>query len=121
MASRDTVMETLRAQNARFTHEKAAASFKGWTRVMRYVFPDIGLSATITVTDGVPAAPVECDAAARPGGGTDAAQISYEMSSDTFLAIARKEITGMQAYTRKLVKVKASMGDLLKLQRLDAL
>ena len=65
MASRDTVMETLRAQNARFAHEKAAASFKGWTRVMRYDFPDIGLSATITVTDGVPAAPVECDG--RPG------------------------------------------------------
>jgi len=26
----------------------------------------------------------------------------------------------MQAYNRKLVKVKASMGDLLKLQKLDA-
>jgi hypothetical protein len=43
------------------------------------------------------------------------------MSSDTFLSIARKELTGMQAYSRKLVKVKASMGDLLKLQKLDAL
>jgi hypothetical protein len=113
MASRDTVMEVLRAQNARFSHDKAAASFKGWTRVMRYDFPDIGLTATITVADGVPAAPVE--------GAPEAAQVSYEMTSDTFLAIARKEITGMQAYTRKLVKVKASMGDLLKLQKLDAL
>ena len=93
-------------------HEKVAASFKGWTRVMRYDFPDIGVSATIEVKDGVPATPVE--------GAAGAAQVSYEMSSDTFLAIARKEITGMQAYSRKLVKVKASMGDLIKLQKLDA-
>ena len=113
MASRDAVMETLRAQNARFAHARVAASFKGWSRIMRYDFPDIGLTATIAVTDGVPSAPVE--------GAAETAQVCYEMSSDTFLAIARKEITGMQAYTRKLVKVKASMGDLLKLQRLDAL
>ena len=113
MASRETVMEILRAQNARFAHDKVAASFKGWTRVMRYDFFDLGLTASITVTDGVPAAPVE--------GAPEAAQVCYEMSSDTFLAIARKELTGMQAYTRKLVKVKASMGDLLKLQKLDAL
>ena len=113
MASWESVMETLRAQNARFTHEKAAASFKGWSRLMRYVFHDIGLSATIAVKDGVPSDPAE--------GGEDAAQVSYEMSSDTFLSIARKELTGMQAYTRKLVKVKASMGDLLKLQKLDTL
>jgi len=113
MAGRELVMETLRAQNARFSHEKVAASFKGWSRIMRYVFPDLGLSATIVVRDGVPSEPAE--------GGADAAEVSYEMSSDTFLAIARKELTGMQAYTRKLVKVKASMGDLLKLQRLDTL
>jgi hypothetical protein len=119
MASRETVMETLRAQNARFAHPKVAASFKGWTRLMRYDFPDIGLSATIGVADGVPAEPVENGPGA--GGAAAPAQVSYEMSSDTFLAIARKELTGMQAYTRKLVKVKASMGDLLKLQKLDAI
>lgn len=113
MADRGVVMETLRAQNARFGDPKAAASFKGWSRLMRYVFPDIGLSATIRVNDGVPADPEE--------GGTAEAQVVYEMSSETFLAIARKELTGMQAYTRKLVKVKASMGDLVKLQKLDTL
>jgi hypothetical protein len=113
MASRESVVETLRAQNARFAHAKVAGSFKGWSRVMQYVFPDIGLSMTISVKDGVPSEPVE--------DGADAAQISYEMSSDIFLAIARKELTGMQAYTRKLVKVHASMGDLLKLQKLDSL
>jgi hypothetical protein len=119
MASREAVMETLRAQNARFAHPKAAASFKGWSRLMRYEFSDIGLSATIDVIDGVPGEPVE--QGTNPAGASGPAQVTYEMSSDTFLAIARKELTGMQAYTRKLVKVKASMGDLLKLQKLDAI
>jgi hypothetical protein len=119
LASRETVMETLRAQNARFAHPKVAASFKGWNRLMRYDFPDLGLSATIDVIDGVPAEPVE--RRAEPSGASDPAQVVYEMSSDTFLAIARKELTGMQAYSRKLVKVRASMGDLLKLQKLDAI
>ncbi len=113
MADREQVLETLRAQNARFAHPKVAASFKGWNRLMRYDFPDIGLSMSITVLDGVPGAPVE--------GGDGSAQVVYEMSSDTFLAIARHELTGMQAYARRLVKVKASMADLLKLQKLDAL
>jgi len=118
MANRETVMETLRAQTARFGHPRVAASFKGWSRRMRYDFPDIGLSAAIEVADGVPAEPVEGGPGAADASAP--AQVVYEMSSDTFLAIARKELTGMQAYNRKLVKVKASMGDLLKLQKLDA-
>ena len=113
MADREQVLETLRAQNARFAHPKVAASFKGWNRLMRYDFPDIGLSMIIPVQDGVPGEPVED----KDG----SAQVVYEMSSDTFLAIARHELTGMQAYARRLVKVKASMPDLLKLQKLDAL
>jgi hypothetical protein len=113
MASREEVIETLRAQNCKFAHEKVASSFKGWNRVMQYVFPDISLSVTIAVKDGVPEQPVE--------GKTDGAQVQYEMSSDTLLAIARKEISGMRAYTQKLVKVKASMPDLLKLQKLDSI
>jgi hypothetical protein len=112
MADREMVLQTLRAQNARFGHPKVAASFKGWNRLMRYDFPDLGLSVIITVRDGVPADPVE--------DGGHAAEVVYEMSSDTFLAIARRELTGMQAYTRRLVKVKASMPDLLKLQKLDS-
>jgi hypothetical protein len=112
MANRETVLETMAAQNARFAHPKISALFKGWTRTMQYVFSDIDLALTIEVVDGVPSVPVE-GRAAKP-------QVTYEMSSDTLLMIARKEISGMKAYTQKLVKVKASMPDLLKLQKLDA-
>jgi hypothetical protein len=113
MAGRELVMETLKGQNARFAHPKVASSFKGWNRTIQYVFPDIGLAVTIPVRDGVPADPVE--------GKAEAPEVVYEMSSDTFLAITRREITGMKAFTQKLVKVKASMPDLLKLQKLDSL
>jgi len=113
MADRSTVLETLREQRGRFTHQKVASSFKGWTRTMQYHFPDLNLFVTLPVTDGVPGEIIE--------GTAEGAQVNYEMSSDTFLAIHRKEMTGMSAFTRKLVKVKASMPDLLKLQKLDSI
>jgi putative sterol carrier protein len=50
-------------------------------------------------------------------GKAESPAVYYEMNSDTFAAIARKEITGMKAYMQG--KVKASMGDLMKLQKLD--
>lgn len=112
MASRETVIQTLEAQNSRFAHPRVASSFKGWNRTVQYVFPDIDLAVTIPVRDGVPGQPVE--------GRADGAEVIYEMSSETFLAITRKEISGMKAFTQKLVKVKASMPDLLKLQKLDS-
>jgi hypothetical protein len=112
MASRDEVRETVLALRSKFSHEKIAPAFKGWSRIMQYHFPDIDLSLAIPVKDGVPEQIVE--------GRVDGAQIVYEMDSDTLLALARKEISGMKAYSQKLVKVKASMTDLLKLQRLDS-
>ncbi len=112
MASREQVIETLKAQRRRFTHEKIAPSLKGWTRVMQYHFPDLDLELALPVTDGVPGEIVE--------GRVEGAQVSYEMASDTFLAIDRRELSGMKAFTQKLVKVKASMPDLMKLQKLDA-
>jgi putative sterol carrier protein len=113
MADNATVMEILQIQRGRFTHEKTASSFKGWNRTMQYHFPDIDLFVVLPVVDGVPGD-------LREGKAEDA-EVSYEMSSDTFLAIHRKEITGMQAFMKKLVKVKASMPDLLKLQKLDSI
>ena len=112
MANRDEVVTTLRTQRNRFSHEKIAAAFKGWSRVMQYHFPDLDLFLAVPVADGVPGEIIE--------GKVEDAQVVYEMASDTFLAIDRKEITGMKAFTHKLVKVKASMPDLMKLQKLDS-
>jgi hypothetical protein len=112
MDSKTTVLETLSRQRQRFTHEKIASSFKGWSRLMQYSFPDLGLHLAVPVTDGVPGEIIE--------GKVEGAQVIYEMDSDTFLAIDRKEISGMKAFTQKRVKVKASMPDLMKLQKLDS-
>ena len=113
MAGRELVRETLKGQNARFSHPKIASSFKGWSRTMQCVLPDIGHAVTIPVRDGAAGDPVE--------GKAEAPEVVYEMASGTFLAITRREITGMKAFTQKLVKVKASMPDLLELQELDSL
>ena len=54
MASREQIIETLKTQRRRFTHEEIAPSLKGWTRVMQYHFPDLNLELALPVTDGVP-------------------------------------------------------------------
>jgi hypothetical protein len=112
MATRDEVLQALGEQRKRFLNEKVVKVFQNWTRTMQYHFPDIDAYFFVTVENGQPGQIQE--------GETGKAEIRYEMSTDTFLAIARKEISGMKAYTQKLVKVKASMPDLMKLQKLDS-
>ena len=49
----------------------------------------------------------------------ETADIKYEMSTETFYAIVKKELSGMKAYNQKKVKVKGPMSDLMKLQKLE--
>ena len=45
----------------------------------------------------------------------------YSMSTETFLSLNRGEITGFKAYQQKKLKIKATMAETLKLQKLDKL
>jgi len=47
--------------------------------------------------------------------------IMYSMSTDTFVSLNKGEISGLKAYQRKLLKIKATMPEMLKLQKLDKL
>ena len=80
---------------------------------MQYYFPDKNEYWNIELKNGVPEE-IKIGEVSNP-------EIKYEMDSDTFLAITRKELTGMKAYQQKKVKVKAKMADLMKLQKLDKL
>ena len=111
MPTREELRQLLELQMERFYEEKALKAFQGWTRTMQYYFTDIQEFWYIRVVDGKPGEPNE--------GKVEKPEVLYEMSSDTFASIARREITGMKAYMQGKVKVKASMGDLMKLQKLD--
>ncbi len=47
--------------------------------------------------------------------------IMYSMSTDTFIAMNTGQLSGFKAYQRKLLKIKATMPEILKLQKLDKL
>jgi putative sterol carrier protein len=111
MPSGEELKQLLELQMQRFYDEKAVKAFKGWTKTMQYYFTDIDEFWYIRVVDGKPGEPNQ--------GKVEKPEVLYEMSSETFASIARREITGMKAYMQGKVKVKASMGDLMKLQKLD--
>jgi putative sterol carrier protein len=111
MLGREELRQLLELQMQRFYEEKALKAFQGWTKTMQYYFTDIEEFWYIRVVNGKPGEPAE--------GKVEKPEVLYEMSTDTFAAIARREITGMKAYMQGKVRVKASIGDLMKLQKLD--
>lgn len=105
---------TLETFRLKFMDARVAKDFKGWNgKTMQYLFTDSGEYYHITFRDGEPAPAVR----GKPG----KAEIQYELSTETFLALARREITGLRAYAQGKVKLRASMPDMLKLQKIDSI
>jgi putative sterol carrier protein len=111
MPSGEDLRQLFELMRQRFYDEKAVKAFEGWTRTMQYAFTDTGEFWYLRVVNGKPGEPLV--------GRVEKPEVLYEMSTDTFAAIARREITGMKAFMQGKVKVKASMGDLMKLKKLD--
>lgn len=81
---------------------------------MVYHFPDIGERWAIRFVEGEAGAPRPVDAAAA-----QEAEIRYEMDSWVLRAISAGELSGKQAYFRRLLKIQSSFGDMMKLQALN--
>ncbi len=78
---------------------------------MQYHFTDTDEKWYIKLVDGKTDEPVK--------GEVEKAEISYKMSTETFLEVMRSKISGLKAYSSGKLKVKASMPDLMKLQKLN--
>ena len=111
MANKEEIIDALKSWVEKTSDEKYARLLSGWNKEMQYHFTDTDEYFYIKFTDGKPEGPFE--------GQVEDPEISYKMSSDTFLSISRKEISGVKAFMTGKVKVKASMQDKLKLQKLD--
>jgi hypothetical protein len=107
----DEFMETLDRNRLRFVHPKVKNAFSKWNKSIQYIFPDLERNWYFELSHGEPGPLIE--------GTLDQPDVVYEMDTTTFFKINNKEISGMKAYNQKLVKVKAKMPDLLKLQKLD--
>jgi hypothetical protein len=108
-----TLLEVLEEQRLRFTDPRVAKEFSRWNKTMQYHFTDTGEYYLIRFVDGEPQPPTR-EQVEKP-------DIQYTMDSTTFFAIVRKEITGLRAYQQKRVKLKASIPDMMKLQKIDKL
>jgi aldehyde:ferredoxin oxidoreductase len=109
----DALRAILEAERAKFGLESVRASFAGWNKVMQYHFPDLGEHWAIRLVDGVAQAPEQlAEPLARP-------EIAYEMNTWTLAAMSRGELSGEKAYLTRRLRIKASFGDMLKLQSLN--
>ena len=110
MTTRKEVIEALEAARGKLLDEKAKEEFQGWTRAIQYYFKDADEFWHFSVVDGVPGELVNEEA--------DDAQVRFTMTEDTLLGLIDGSINGMLAFTTGKVKVKASMKDISKLQKL---
>lgn len=111
MAIKEEILDELHKFMDRLLKEDYAKHVKGWNKTMQYYFPDTNEYYSIRLVNGVPQELVE--------GPTEKPEISYQMSSDDYLALSRGEIKGLKLYNSGRLKIKASMPDIIKLQKLE--
>jgi hypothetical protein len=110
---RHELEQLLEEQRLKYTDERVAKNFKGWNKTMQYHFTDNDEYYLLRMEDGAPQ-PVE-----RLEQPLEKPDIQYEMDAETLRAMTRKELSGLQAYQQKRIKLKASMSDMMKLQSLN--
>ena len=113
MMEREQLLELLEEQRMKFADERVARNFKGWNKSMQYHFTDRDEYYLLKMVDGQPQPPEQV---AEP---LEKPDIQYEMDTETLRAMTRKEISGLQAYQQKRIKLKCSMSDMMKLQSLN--
>ncbi|MBN1836039.1 MAG: SCP2 sterol-binding domain-containing protein, partial [Spirochaetales bacterium] len=89
----------LEEQRLKYSDERVAKNFKGWNKAMQYHFTDTGDYYVLRMANGEPR-PVE-----RLEGPLEKPDIQYEMDTETLRAMTRKELSGLQAYQQKRIKL----------------
>ena len=107
---RASTLAVLEETRQKFLRPDLRKVFKKWNKKMLYDFTDLGESWHFEVTKGVPGPLVE--------GSIDKPDIHYTMTGSVFVGLSTGTIDGFKAYRKKLVKVKARVLDLIKLQKL---
>jgi hypothetical protein len=111
MLSHEECARILESQRLRLQDEKNARLLSEWNKTMQYAFTDSGEFFHVVFADGKPG-PVVRGKAENP-------EIEYRMDTNTFAAITSKALNEMKAFTQGLVMIRASVPDMLKLQKLS--
>jgi aldehyde:ferredoxin oxidoreductase len=109
----EALLAILEAERRKFALDEVRKNFQGWNKVMQYRFPDIDEHWALRFVDGEASAPERLAAPLpRP-------DIHYEMDTWTLKAMSSGELSGEKAYLTRRLRIKASFGDLLRLQSLN--
>ncbi|NPE09950.1 MAG: 4Fe-4S binding protein, partial [Asgard group archaeon] len=104
------VLEVLRETQSKFTQEDNLKTFKNWNKAVLYYFTDLEEYWHFNIKDGIPDTLKE--------GKIENPDIFYTLSGTVFIGMMRGEIDGFKAFRKKWVKIKASVKDMIKLQKL---
>jgi len=108
--TRKEVINALEAARNKLLTEKNKEEFKGWTRTIQYHFTDTDDVWHFKVQNGIPSEWIHSEA--------ENPDIVFKWTEDTFLGIMSGTINGMKTFMAGKVKVKASMKDISKMQKL---
>ncbi|MFW9924413.1 MAG: 4Fe-4S binding protein, partial [Candidatus Thorarchaeota archaeon] len=110
-ASKEEIFAVMDELYEKFLEDKAKEVFKGWNKIMLFQFTDINEYWYMRVIDGIPQR--------KEAGFIEDADIVYIMKTGVFVKVMRGEMNAASALRRKLIKVKASVRDLIKLMKLS--
>jgi len=108
LASEEEVKKGLEKLKARFEDHEVKNAFKGFNKIVQFVFPDINFSYVLKINDGKVTEGKEC-IFKKP-------DIVLSLTSDTFLSIQNKEIRGKDALAQGKIKITGIVSDLLLLE-----
>jgi len=103
------VMPYLEQIRAKFDDPMLQEKMKGFTKSLQFVFTDTGKTYLMNIMDGKNATLKE-EKLEKP-------DIQVTWSSDTFVGIQEKKVNATTAFMTGKVKIKGSMDDLMKLQK----
>lgn len=111
----EALRAVLEVERAKFGHEAVRRNFEGWNKVMQYRFTDTGECWVLRFVDGRVEPPERAEPCVpRP-------DIEYEMDTATLQAMSERRLSGEAAYLTRRLRIRASFGDLLRLQSLNRL
>ena len=108
MASKEAVKKGLEKVIARFEDHEVKNTCKGLSKSVQFVYPDISFSFILKITDGK-VTEVKKSIFNKP-------DVILSMTSDTFLSIQNKEITGRTALAQGKIKMTGLASDLMLLE-----
>jgi 3-hydroxyacyl-CoA dehydrogenase/3a,7a,12a-trihydroxy-5b-cholest-24-enoyl-CoA hydratase len=110
MATKGEIENALKTIAGKLDDPKLKERFMNFNKTMQFNFKDAGLNYNLAFEKGTVKGIKE--------GAVEKPDVSVEMDSDTFIAILKKEINPINAYSAGKIKVNGEMSDLLKLQKL---